>query len=164
MLAWGEEIMAGEDVNALRNGYTKLNGVSYEVLARHYLAVSGPDDPRYNDLLRGFLIGSHPSFDPVLWPALFTRCEQEYGLSDYAIFLAAMLQEIGRDFYPQQVLVAGHMTLRGGYQIVAKRHLRLASAHHARPHEAGKYLLFDTARPIKGAEELLPGLGSVFGS
>jgi hypothetical protein len=154
--------MAAEDLKALQNGYAKLHYAPYEAMACYYLAVSGPDDPRYNDLLRGFLAGSHPSFDPLLWPALFTRCEQEYGLSDYAIFLAAMLQEVGRDFYPQRVLVAGHMTLRGGYQIVAKRHLRLASAHHARPREAGRYLLFDTARPVKGVEELLPGLGSVF--
>lgn len=163
LLAWAEEFMTLEDVKALREGYAKLHHVPYEAMARYYLAVSGSDDPRYNNLLRGFLASSHPAFDQLLWPALFTRCEQDYGLSDYAIFLTAMLQEIGRDFYPQQVLVAGHITLRrGGCQVVAKRHVRLASAHHATPLDAGHYLLFDTAQPIKGVEELLPGLGSVY--
>jgi hypothetical protein len=132
-------------------------------MARYFLAVSGPDDPRYNDLLRGFLAGSHPSFDPLLWPALFSRCEQEYGLSDYAIFLAAMLQEVGSSFYPQQVLVAGHMTLGVATKLLPNV-IFAWPAPIARPREAGRYLLFDTARPIKRVEELLPGLGSVFGS
>jgi Icc-related predicted phosphoesterase len=163
LFAWADQIMASEDVEALRNGYAKWQQIPYEVMARHYLAVSGPDDPRYNDLLRSFLATSDPTFEQLLWPALFTRCEQEYGLTDYAIFLEAMLKEVALDFYPQRALVAGHMTLRrGGYQIVAQHHLRLASAHHATPREAGRYLLFDTAQPVRGVEALLPGLQSVY--
>ncbi len=162
LLKWADEFMAAEDIAALRRGYGKLNQAPYEVLAKYYLVVSGPEDPRYNDLLRGFLASNQPAFNQLLWPALFTRCEQEYGQADYAIFLAALLQELSVDFAPQQVLVAGHMTLRGGHQIIADRHLRLASAYHATPPEAGQYLLFDAGRPVEGMVDLLPGLGSVY--
>jgi hypothetical protein len=163
LLAWADEIMAAEDLEKLRRGYTRLqNGPSYEALARYYMAVSGPTDPRYNDLLRGFFASSHPSFDQLLWPALFTRCEKEYGLGDYAIFLEAMLHEISAGFYPQQVVIGGHNSIRGGHQLVTPRHLRLASGYHAAPLETGQYLLFDVARPITGIEELLSGLGSVY--
>lgn len=162
LFAWADQTMAVEDVATLRNGYANLNHVSYDAMARHYLAVSGPTDPRYNDLLRGFLATSDPSFNQLLWPALFTRCEHEYGQTDYAIFLNALLQEASRDYFPQQMLVAGHITIRGGHHIVVRRHLRLASAHHATPREAGHYLLFDAAQPIKDVSALLSRLGTVY--
>lgn len=162
LLAQADQTLATGNVAALRDGYARMQHAPYDLLASHYLAVSGPADPRYNDLLRGFLASSLPGFDQLLWPALFTRCEQEYGLADYRIFLEALLQELSAGFYPQQVLVAGHMTIRGGYQLVAQRHLRLASAHHARPREAGHYLLFDAAQPVRGVEDLLKRLGSVY--
>ncbi len=162
LLKWADQLMAAGDLEALRNGYARLQHAPYDALAGYYLAVSDPDDPRYNDLLRGFLASSQLRFDQLLWPALFTRCEQEYGLADYAIFLEAMLQELSVDFSPQQLLVAGHMTIPGGHQIVAGRHLRLASAHHATPRETGRYLLFDAARPVERIEDLLKGLGSVY--
>ncbi len=161
VLTWAEKMMAA-DVAALRQGYARMQQVSYDVLAQHYLAVSGPDDPRYNDLLRGFLAGQEPTFNGVLWPALFTRCEQEYGQTDYGIFLEALLQEASVDYFPQQVLVAGHITIRGGYQVVARRHLRLASAHHATPREAGYYLLFEAGQPIKDVSALLSRLGTIY--
>lgn len=162
LFEWADQTIAAEDVAALRSGYAKWNQMPYETMARHYLAVTGPDDPRYNDLLRGFLATSDPVFEQLLWPALFTRCEQEYGLADYTIFLDALLQEASQDFYPQEILVAGHMTLKGGYQYVTQRHLRLASAHHATPREAGRYLLFDAGQAVQRIEDLLPGLGSVY--
>jgi hypothetical protein len=163
LLAWADEVLASEDVESLRTGYARFQQApSYEAMAQYYLAVSGPDDPRYNDLLRGFIATSHPTFDNLLWPALFTRCEKEYGLADYSIFLNAMLQEVAVDFSPQRVLVAGHITMRGGSRFITERHLRLASAHHATPREAGQYLLFDTAQPVERVEDLLPGLGSVY--
>jgi hypothetical protein len=46
--------------------------------------------------------------------------------------------------------------------LITESHLRLASAHHATPREAGQYLLFDTAQPVDRVEGLLPGLGSVY--
>jgi hypothetical protein len=165
LLAWADEILTSEDIESLRTGYARFQQApSYEAMAQYYLAVSGPDDPRYNDLLRGFIATSHPTFDGLLWPALFTRCEKEYGLADYRIFSNAMLQEVAVDFSPQRVLVAGHITMRGGAQLITESHLRLASAHHATPREAGQYLLFDTAQPVDRVEGLLPGLGSVYRS
>ena len=163
LLTWADETLAPEELSALRNGYARMHeGIPYDTLARYYLAVSGPDDPRYNDLLRGFVASSYPTFDQILWSALFTRCEREYGLADYSIFLDAMLQHLSADFFPQLALVAGHVKVRGGYEIVGKHHLRLASGHHATPRAAGQYLVFDAAQPIEGVKTLLPALGSVF--
>jgi hypothetical protein len=163
LLDWANQILSTEDTEGLRRGYARLHkSHSYENLAQHYLAVSGRDDPRYDDLLRGFIVGSYPIFGQLLWPALFTRCEKEYGAGDYAIFLDAMLKELSADFFPQHLLIAGHISVKGGYEVIAHRHLRLASAEHATPHTAGQYLLFDTARPARNIKDLLQGLGSVF--
>lgn len=163
MLDWADGVLAEQNLTELRIGYARQHShVPYHLLAKYFLAVSDPEDPRFDDLLQGFIVSSHPWFEQLLWPALFTRNEEDYGTGDYAIFLDALLQALSQDFAPQQVLVAGHMTINGGYAIVASRHLRLASAHHARPKKAGLYLLFDTARPIDNADALLSGLGSVF--
>jgi predicted phosphodiesterase len=162
LLTRAEATLASDDLDSWRHGYAKLNRMPYETLARYFLAVSGPDDPRYNDLLRGFFASSDSAFQDLLWPALFTRCEQEYGPADYAIFLEALLQEVSVGFYRQQVLVAGHMTLHGGYRLVAGRHLRIASGHHATPRESACYLLFDAAQPIRKGDDLLPGLGRIY--
>ncbi|MCK6625005.1 MAG: metallophosphoesterase [Anaerolineae bacterium] len=159
---WADDLIAGEDVESLRRGYAKMQQAPYDLLAQYYLAVSGPADPRYNDLLRGFLATQHPEFNALLWPALFTRCEQDYGAADYAIFVEALLKEAAVDFYPQRALVAGHMTIPGGYQLVARHHLRLASAHHATPREAGQYLLIDVGKPIQRIDDLLSALRSVY--
>jgi len=87
---WASKVVAGEDVAALRVGYANSNyGLPYDALAHYFLAVSKPNDPRYDDLLRGFFASNHPYFLRFLWPALFTRCEKEYGSGDYAIFLDA---------------------------------------------------------------------------
>jgi hypothetical protein len=160
---WADEYLAGEDAESLRQGFATLHHAPYDMLAKYFLAISGPADPRYNDLLRGYLTSNHPDFTSLLWPALFTRCEQEYGQTDYAIFLDALLQELSQDFYQQQALVAGHMPLRrGGCAVIAKRHIRLASAHHARPREAGQYLIFDTEKPFQGVKDVMTGLKSVY--
>jgi hypothetical protein len=161
LLNWAEKSLAGADVAALRRAYVKLNrGDSYEALAKHYLAVSGPDNLRYNHLLRGFLATAAPSFE-LLWSALFTKCEMDYG-ADYPIFLDAMLKELSRSFVPQQVLVSGHMNAPNGHKMIARRQLRLASAWHARPRETGQYLILDVGRPIRSIEDLLSGLNSVY--
>ena len=145
----------------LRAGYAKLSGESYERMARYYLAVSGPDDPRYDDLLIGFLASSYPDFE-LLWAALFTRNEQQYGKQDYAIFLDALLRDLSEGYQQQEVLVTGHVPCQGGYMLVAGRQLRLASGAHAHPYQAAGYLLFDAARPVRRADELSRKVGSVF--
>ncbi len=163
LLNWADTLLQDDDIEVLRRGYElQHQNIPYQQLAAYFLAVSGPDDPRYNDLLRASLAGSHPTYDKYLWPALFTRNEKDYGLTDFRIFLDALLQELSVAYVPQHVLVAGHITIMRGHQIITKQHLRLASAHHARPREAGQYLLFDTARPVKSAQDLVSGLGTVF--
>ena len=94
--------------------------------------------------------------------ALFTKCERDYSLAEYTTLLAKALQNLSVGYAPQRILVAGHMTIPNGYEIVAERHLRLASGCHATPREAGLYLLFDTAQPLEGAVDLLTILHSVY--
>lgn len=163
ILNWADEFLARENLSALRAGYSKLNnGLPYETLAKHFLGVSGPDDPRYDHLLRGFVATNHPDFNPLLWPALFTRCEKEYGKTDHNIFVHALLQMLSQNYTTQQLLVTGHVAVKGGHQLVTHQHLRLASAQNARPRQAGQYLLFDTAHPITSIKDLKKSLRSVF--
>jgi len=156
-----EALLPEDQRPAIRERYGHLNGARYADLARHYLAVTSPDDPHYDDLLIGYLVTSHPDFE-LLWEALFNRNEHQYGLGNYAIFLDALLRELSADYHPQELLVTGHVPCRGGYTVVADRQLRLASAAHAHPPRQGRYLLFDVAQPVRQAQELLRGLGSVF--
>jgi hypothetical protein len=64
---------------------------SYEELAKHYLAVSDPRDPRDADMLRGFIVTANPDFQ-VLYSAVFTRRKQEYDLAEYAEKLQLVFQ------------------------------------------------------------------------
>jgi len=156
--AWAEERLAEGDRAELRSGYARLSSESsYDALARHYLAVSGPADPRYDDLLRGFFVTAHPDFRLVR-SALFTRCEQEDGEDAYAARLAAALEQLSLGYVPQRVLVAGHIATPGGYTVVAARHLRLASGAHAHPSASRAYLLFDTAGSTESIDDLVTGL------
>jgi hypothetical protein len=164
LLRWAEQSLDEGDLEAMRRGYVKLSReISYDQQAKHYLAVSGSDDPRYDHLLRGFLATAAPSFQ-LLWSSLFTRCEKEFGAADYALFLDAMLKELSAGFSPQQVLVSGHISTREGHKIIAHRQLRLSSAHHAQPPGSGRYLIFDAARPVYRAKDMLAGLESVYES
>ncbi len=147
-----------EELPALRSGFAKFNGEDYGVMARTYLAVSGPDDPRYNDLLVGFLVSTLPDFK-LLWEALFTRNEQQYGESNYAIFLDGLLRDLSAGFHRQEMLVTGHILCRNGYTLVARRQLRLTSGTQARP---PRYLRFDVGSRMQNIDELLPCLESVF--
>ncbi len=158
-----DTLFASEDIAALRNGYAKMAHASYNQLSQEYLAVSGSNDPRYNHLLRGFFVTNQSTFDTLLWPALFTRCEHEYGQTDYPIFLDALMKELSIEGETQNLLVTGHITVNRGHKTIAKRQLRLASAQHATPREAGQYLLFDTAQKVVTLEKLAQGLGTVYG-
>jgi len=150
-----------EQRSLLRGGFGKLSGEDYDTMARTYLAVSGPDDPRYDDLLVGFLASTLPDFE-LLWAALFTRNEQQYGESNYAIFLDALLRDLSARFHRQEVLVTGHIPCRGGYTLIARRQLRLTSGAQAQPLRAARYLRFDVEQRVRHAAELLPRLESVF--
>jgi Icc-related predicted phosphoesterase len=157
-LAQAEALLADQDVDSLRRAFAKLSQAqSYDALARYYLAVTGADDPRYNDLLRGFLASTSTDFGH-LYEALFTSCERENGLAQYSAILTGTLQQLSIGYAQQRVLVAGHMVTNNGHTVIADRHLRLASGCHAGPRERGAYLLFDAARPIKQATDLLTDL------
>jgi hypothetical protein len=161
-LAKADAWLADKDIDGLRRAYAKLSQVkSYAALAKHYLSVTEVNDPRYDDLLRGFAATASDEFQ-LLHSALFTKCEREYKLAEYTAMLANALQNLSVGYVPQRILVAGHMTIPNGYEIVARRHLRLASGCHATPREAGLYLLFDTAQPLEGAVDLLTNLHSVY--
>ncbi len=161
-LSEADAFLAAQNGNGLRRAYARLSQAeSYDKLAKHWLAVTGPDDPRYDDLLRGFVVTANPDFQ-LLYSALFTQCEKDYGLDEYVETLQLVLQHLSTDYAPQQVLVAGHMAVQNGYQIIVEKHLRLASGSHARPREAGLYLLFETARPVHRAADLLPDLHTIY--
>ena len=146
--------LAEAGIETIRRAYAKLSQAgSYDQLARHYLAVTGSDDPRYDDLLVGLFVTSHPDYQR-LHSALFTKCEAEYGVYAYSKALTNMLQTLSVDYWTQKVLVAGHMRVRNGHQIVLDRHLRLASGCHATPREAGQYLLFNARQPTENVADL----------
>jgi len=150
------------DKEGMRRAFARLSQVeSYNDLAVKYLAVSGIHDPRYDDLLLGFFVTSNNKFD-LLYSALFTACEQEFGTEAYNKALADLLQYFSSDYSPQRILVSGHMAVQDGYQVVAENQLRLASGAHAKPLETGRYLLFDTSQPIGNMEDLLAGLFSIY--
>jgi hypothetical protein len=148
---------------SMRAGFAKLNDDAYDEMARRYLAVSGPSDPRYDDFLIGSVASSvHPDFR-LLWAALFSRNEREYAANDYQVYLKTLLQELSQAFYDQRVMVTGHLACAGGYALVAHDcQLRLASGSHSHPLEEARYLLFDVKETVQSAVDLLSGLGSVF--
>ncbi len=148
-----------ELVRAMR----KMHGRTYNEMARAWFAVSGLDDPRYDDFLVGTLATSDEDFE-LLWPAIFTRNEKEYGSSSYQVLLTTLLQALSSDFTPQSVLVTGHIDVKGGYTLVNRQQLRMASAKHASPREAGLYLLFNVQEKFKTGADLVPNLRSVFRS
>jgi hypothetical protein len=152
------------DLTELYNQYAAMHGTPYRQIAHEYLAIEGPEDPRYSHLLRAFLIGNQSKQFQVLWDALFTQNEQSLSelvyLRTCEEFLAAFSVDAPAE---QRVMVSGHITTpRGGSMLVNTRHLRVSSAAHARPREAGQYLLFDCARPVQYAPDLLGGLRNVF--
>jgi hypothetical protein len=154
--------LAAEELPRLRQAFARLSQAdSYEALVRHYLAVIGEDDPRYDDLLRGLMATSSLEFQ-YLYESVFTRCERADGLEGYAQALSALLGHLSAGYARQVALVAGHLSVQNGCEIIADRHLRLASGSHAHPREQGLCLLFDAAVPIEQAADLLPGRHSVY--
>jgi hypothetical protein len=151
LLERAEQRLQEEGMNSLLANYG-VSGADYERLAHAYL-YAGPQDPHYADLLRGFIVSKQPEFSS-LWDLLFTQCE--YGLVDsvYRNVTASFLEAYSPLNSPMHVLVSGHIGVRGGYQIVNQRHLRLASWAHAYPPQAGCYLLFDAAAPVRDATGL----------
>lgn len=151
------------DIASLQRGYSHFTGVSYEEQARRYLAVTGPDDPRYNDLLRVlFLSGQNTDFD-LMWNTLFSQNELDVGESAYHRTLKNFLQYISEASpHEQRVLVAGHIGVKDGFAEVGKQQLRFASYTHAFPKRSARYLLLNCEIPVKTSSDLIPGLRYVF--
>jgi hypothetical protein len=162
IIASADRELNNYDVESLRRGYAHFTGVSYDEQARRFLAVSGPDDPRYNDLLRVlFLSGQNTDFD-LLWNTLFSQNELD-GNPSYATTIRNFLNYVSKvSPYEQRVLVAGHIAVKGGYGQVGPQQLRLASYTHATPKHAGQYLILDCAQAIYTAADLIPYLRPVF--
>ncbi len=153
-----------DDLAPLFRQYSAVYGSPYADDAEYYLGIKGSNDPRFTHLLRAFLISRQSQPFHLLWETMTTQ--NEIGLTEFAYvqacqkFLAAFSTGAPS---PQRVLVSGHMvTPMGGYALVNRFHLRLSSGTHARPREAGLYLVLDCAKPVRSANELLGSLGSVF--
>lgn len=159
VLAQADAQMEAYGVAQLRQEYERITRAPYDKQAKAMLAVSGEQDPRYHDLLRGAVISNNsPEFE-LLWNTFFTLNEREDGLQVYQLvvnrFLAAM-SELSP--HPQRVLVAGHIVAQDGYSEIGTQQLRIASYAHARPRAKGRYLVFDTEKPVAQAAELVGGL------
>jgi hypothetical protein len=147
----------------LRSLYGQTMGMPYEVLARYYLAVEGPEDPRYDNLVRSFMISQESHDFELLWDALFTRCEQGVPRALYERLVSMFLDAFSQGAPAvQKFIVTGHITVKGGHAVVTPQHLRIASATHATPREAGQYLMLDFAKPVASIDDLVVSLGSVF--
>jgi len=78
------------------------------------------------------------------------------------VLLTTLLQTLSNGYNRQTALITGHIDVRGGYKLVNQQQLRMASAKHASPREAGLYLLFNIQEVFASAEALVPNLRSVF--
>jgi len=150
-----ERLIAPVPLDDLVQSMLGWTPAEYLQMVHFYLDVSGRGDPRYADLLRGVVISEGIPAFRWLWDAMFTRCEQEYDHERaYKRVLERFLEAYSTE-RPLRALVTGHITIEGGYKIVADRQLRVASWTHARPHSAGMYLLLDAAQEIASAKDLV---------
>jgi len=150
-----------EERPSLIRAMRKMHGRTYNDMARNWFAISGLNDPRYDDFLVGTLTTSDEDFE-LLWSALFTRNEKEYGSNSYQVLLSTMLQALSEGYAQQSILITGHIDCKGGHKMVNRHQLRVASAKHALPREAGLYLLFNIRERFETAADLVPQLRSVF--
>lgn len=145
------------DLNQVYEAYARISGHSYESLAKKYLAVTGPEDPRYSHLMRALLISERDHRFGVLWDFLFTQNDRSLGATLYENICQKYLDSFGKDASQlQRVCVSGHIAVpEGGHQVVNERHFRLATAAHAKPRRAGEYLLMDCMKTVYSASELV---------
>ncbi len=162
IIAAADKELNNYDIESLRRGYAHFTGISYDEQARRFLAVSGPEDPRYNDLLRVlFLSGQNTDFD-LLWNTLFSQNELDTS-HNYTMTVKNFLSYISKvSPHEQRVLVAGHIGVKDGYGLVGPQQLRLASFTHAHPKSSGRYLLLDCGAEMQTARDLYTSIQPVF--
>lgn len=155
LLQEADRLLARDDVMTLVGQTLGVDLERYDQLAWENLAVTGRDDPRYTDLLRGFIASSLEPEWSTLWAFFFTQCEREAAAIQYDRVLERFLSVYSTPEMPQTAMVTGHIAVQGGKQVIAKKQLRLASWAHAQPNHAGCYLLFDAGQRINSADDLL---------
>jgi hypothetical protein len=162
IVAGADRELKNYDIESLRRGYAHFTGLTYDEQAKRFLAVSGIEDPRYNDLLRVlFLSGQNTDFD-LMWSTLFSQNELD-GNTAYTTTIKNFLSYVSKvSPHEQRVLVAGHIAVKDGYGQVGPQQLRLATYTHAFPKTAGRYLLLDCAKPIQTAADLIPAIHPIF--
>jgi hypothetical protein len=156
LLDAASERIENRDIEEVIRSEMGLNPEGYLLEAQRQLNITDSDDPRYLDLLLGFLATKIKPDWALLWDFFFTQCEARLTIEAYRKILERFLESFSSEEMPQRVLVTGHINAPGGYTIVAEKQLRLASWAHAIPHTSGCYLLFDISRPVERARDLVP--------
>ena len=158
LLCYAEERLNAELRPIIRESIASDMGIPYGEVVKQYLSVESRDDSRYDDYLIGAVASQHPDFG-LLWSAIFSANEHEYGSRDYTHYVKALLSALSQGYYRQNTIVTGHIGCRNGYRVMANnRQLRLASGVHSHPDLKAKALIFDAAQTVSNARGLLPGL------
>ena len=157
LLMLADDKLQGYDLETLKQDK------QYIAQAKNYLAVDGVDDPRFPLLLRGQILSQTSEEFSFLWDVLFATNEMGWNISGYNVIAQAFLKAISEHSpYPQRFIVAGHISVRGGHQVVGDWHLRVASYAHATPQREGQYLLLNCVSPIEKVTDLVPCLRPTF--
>lgn len=162
VLSRWEKVFSESAIDDLLAQYQSQSVNDYATDARYYLAVSGPTDPRYWNLLRATLYSGMDEDFSLLWEAFFTRNEKQIPEEEYTVVLQRFLAtwSVGAPA-PQNSLVTGHIPVSGGFTVVAGQQLRLASWAHANPREQGACLIFDCGKPVSSAALLTARLEQI---
>lgn len=155
LLSEVDDLLTREDVFGLVERTLGMSEAEYTRLAWQKLAITGPHDPRFHDLLRGFIAGNLEPEWSLLWDFFFTQCERNTSPFPYEMVVERFLRSYSAPDIPQHILVTGHMPVRNGREVIAGKQLRIGSWAHAQPKSSGCALLFDAAQPVSSADELL---------
>lgn len=154
LLAEARRRLQRRDITQAIAQYERATGMIYGTAVADNMGLYDRSDPRYYDLLCGYVAhGIQPEWG-LLWDFFFTQCEWAYGGEAYAEIVEDFLWAYSVGMAPQRVMASGHIAVEGCHKIVTPKHLRFESWAHAAPHEAGCYLLFDADQRYDTADEL----------
>lgn len=138
--------------------YKETVAYDYSETAQFFFSAISPSDPRYYYPARGRLFNKDKRFQ-LLWDALFAYNEKGEGENVYKAILNRFFLLWSKEApYPQKILVAGHISVEQGFEIVCEHQLRLASYTHSIPPENGKYLIFDAGSDDLTMEKLVANI------